>query len=64
VVGALLTILTWLGRSGADIDGAEDVDDAERRGVEDADGVAGVDNADGVAGVDDVGRDAGRNGRS
>jgi len=60
----------WLALSGAevdfvaDIEGVEDVDDSERRGVEDVDGGAGVDDVDGVAGVDDVGKDAGRDGRS
>ena len=48
----------------ADIEGVEDVDDAERRGVEDADGVAGVDDAGDVAGVGDAGRDSGGGGRS
>ena len=46
----------------AEIEGVEDVDDAEGRGVEYADGVAGVDDFDGVAGVNDVGKGAGRDG--
>ena len=41
------------------IEGVEDVDDAERRGLEDVDGSAGIDDADGSAGVDNVGREAG-----
>jgi len=41
-----------------------DVDDAERRGVEDIDGAASVDDFNGVAGVNDVGRGVGRDGRS
>ena len=49
------------------IGGAEDADDAERRGVEDgpkdADGAAGVDDVGGVANVNDIGRDAGGGGR-
>jgi len=32
----------------ADIEGGEDVDDSERRGVEDVDGAAGADGADGA----------------
>jgi len=50
--------------SGAEIYGSGDVHDAERRGVEDADGVAGVDDVDGVAIVNYFGRYAGRNCRS
>ena len=42
------------------IEGVEDVDDAERRGVKYAYGAEGVDDVGGVAGVNDVGRDAGR----
>jgi len=38
----------------------EDVDDAERRGMKDADGAESVDDAGGVAGVSDIGKDAGR----
>jgi len=49
---------------GADIEGVENVDDTERRRIEDADGAAGVDDAGGVAGVNDVGRDVGGDGRS
>ena len=45
----------------AEIAGIEDVDDAERRGVEDVDGAAGVDDFDGVVGVNNA---AGRDGRS
>ena len=48
----------------ADIEGVEDLDDAERRGVEDAGGYADVDDAGGVAGVSDVGSDSGGDGRS
>ena len=48
----------------ADIERVEDADDAERRGVEDADGGAGVDGLGRVAGVNSAGRDAGRDGRS
>jgi len=47
-----------------DIEGVEDVDGAERRGVEEVDGAAGVYDFGGAAGVNDVGRDAGRDGRS
>ena len=57
----------WLrcrGGLGADIEGVENVDDTERRRIEDADGAAGVDDAGGVAGVYDVGRDVGGDGRS
>jgi len=43
----------------ADIEGVKDVDDSERRGVEDVGGAAYVNDADGAAGVRDVGRDAG-----
>jgi len=50
------------------IEGVEDVDDAERRGVKDVGGAAGVDEVygglAGLAGVKDVGRDAGRDDRS
>ena len=42
------------------VEGVEDVNDNERRGVKDADGVEGVDDVGGVAGVNDVGRDARR----
>ena len=48
----------------AEIKGVEDVNDIERRGVEDVDGAAGVDDFDGAAGVNDVGKGAGRDGRS
>ena len=48
----------------ADIEGAEDADDAERSGLEDVDGGTDVDDAGGSAGVDDAGRDAGRDRRS
>ena len=57
----------WLrcrgGEDQADIEGVEDVDDNEKRGVEDADGTAGIDDVGGVAGVNDVGRDAQGDGR-
>ena len=50
------------------IEGVEDVDDAERRGVKDVGGAAGGDDVygglAGLAGVKDVGRDAGRDDRS
>jgi len=46
-----------------DIEGVEDVNDAERRGVEDVDGAAGVDDFDGTAGVRNAGKGAGRDGR-
>jgi len=38
----------------------EDVEDAERRGMIDADGSGGVNDVGGVAGVNDVGRDSAR----
>ena len=38
----------------------ENVDDAERRGMKDADGAEGVNDVGGVAGVNNVARDAGR----
>ena len=44
-------------------EGVKDVDDAERRGLEDADGGSGADDADGLVGVDNVGRNTGRDGR-
>ena len=46
------------------IEGVEDADDAERRGVEYVDGAAGVGDFDGAAGVSDVGKGAGRYERS
>ena len=42
------------------VEGVEDFDDAERRGMKDASGAEGVDDVGGVAGVNDAGRDAGR----
>ena len=48
----------------ADIEGAEDADNAERRRLEDVDSGAGVGDVDGVVGVEDVRRGAGREGRS
>jgi len=58
-------VLAWFIIS---IEGVEDVDDAERRGVKDVGGAAGVDEVygglAGLAGVKDVGRDAGRDDRS
>ena len=46
------------------VEGVEDFDDAERRGVEDADGTAGVNDASDVAGANDSGKDSGWNRRS
>jgi len=46
------------GEDQADIGGVEDVGDAERRGVEDADGTAAADDVGGIAGVNDAGRDS------
>ena len=68
VVGGLAR--TGAGENGAevgfvaDIESAGDVDDSERRGLEDVDGGAGVDDVSVVACVDYAGRDAGRDGRS
>jgi len=45
-----------------DIEGAEDADDSERRGVEDVDGSAGADDLDGSTGANDVVSVAGRGG--
>jgi len=42
------------------VEGVEDFDDAERRGMKDTDCAEGVDVVGGVAGVNDVGRDSGR----
>ena len=47
-----------------DAGGVEDVNDTERRGVEDVGIVAGVNYVDGSASVYDAGRDAGQDGRS
>ena len=47
-----------------DIEGVEDVSDAERRGVEDVDGAADVDDFNGAAGVNNAGIGSLRNGRS
>jgi len=42
------------------VEGAEDVDDAKRRGMKDACGAEGADDVGCVVGVNDVGRDTGR----
>ena len=39
------------------IEGVEDVDDAERRGMKDTGGAEGVDDVGGAAGANEVGRD-------
>jgi len=42
------------------VEGIEDLDDAEWRGMKDSDGAEGIDDVGGVVGVNDVGRDSGR----
>jgi len=63
VEGSAAAMPRWWGPflhgSVADIEGVKNVDDSERRGVEDVGGAAYVNDADGAAGVRDVGRDAG-----
>ena len=44
----------------AETEGIDDVGDAERRGMKDADGAEGFDDVGGAAGANDVGRDAGQ----